>query len=74
MAPERFPTVRATRTRATFEFSALSANETKVTLTQTGWKQGAEWDEAYNYLADGNAQLLAQLHRRFVSGPLAWPR
>jgi len=31
---------------------------TKVTLMQTGWKQGKEWDEAYEYLAGGNAQLL----------------
>jgi len=36
-----------------------------VTLTQTGWKQGKEWDDAYQYLSSGNAQLLAQLHRRF---------
>jgi uncharacterized protein YndB with AHSA1/START domain len=74
LAPEQFPTVRETRTLATFEFSAVSPSATSVTLVQTGWKTGAEWDAAYDYLADGNAQLLAQLHRRFVSGPLAWPK
>jgi len=73
LAPEQFPTVRATRTRATFEFSAVSPTSTRVTLLQTGWQSGAEWDAAYNYLADGNAQLLTQLHKRFVSGPAKWP-
>jgi uncharacterized protein YndB with AHSA1/START domain len=73
LAPDRFPTVRATRTTATFEFSAVSPVETKVTLVQTGWQSGAEWDAAYEYLAEGNAQLLTQLHKRFAAGPIAWP-
>lgn len=25
--------------------------KTRVTLTQTGWKAGKEWDAAYEYLA-----------------------
>jgi uncharacterized protein YndB with AHSA1/START domain len=72
MAPEQFPTVRETRTTARFEFDALTSSTTRVTLVQTGWRAGKEWD-AYEYLADGNAMLLAQLHRRFLSGPLTWP-
>ena len=74
LAPEQFPTVRATRTRVTFEFRAVSATSTKVTLLQTGWQSGAEWDAAYDYLADGNAQLLTQLHQRFTKGPATWPK
>ena len=45
-----------------------------MTLLQTGWQTGEEWDAAYAYLAKGNAQLLTQLHRRFVSGPIDWSR
>jgi uncharacterized protein YndB with AHSA1/START domain len=71
MAPERFPTVRSERTTAIFDFEPLGA-ETRVTLTQTGWKQGKEWDDAYEYLAKGNAQLLEQLRFRFVKGPINW--
>jgi uncharacterized protein YndB with AHSA1/START domain len=71
LAPEKFPEVRRTRTTATFEFAA-EGEGTKVTLTQTGWKEGAEWDAAYDYLAGGNAQLLGQLYRRFTQGPLKW--
>jgi uncharacterized protein YndB with AHSA1/START domain len=74
LAPERFPTVRAARTQATFEFVPATPASTNVTLVQTGWKDGAEWDAAYEYLAGGNVELLTQLHHRFVSGPLAWPK
>jgi uncharacterized protein YndB with AHSA1/START domain len=73
LAPDKFPTVRAARTRAAFTFTA-HGNSTIVRLTQTGWQSGPEWDAAYEYLASGNAQLLATLHRRFVSGPLDWQR
>lgn len=72
MAPEQFPTVRERRTTAVFELEAASPSTTRVLLTQTGWQDGAEWDAAYDYLSRGNAILLEQLHRRFVSGPIDW--
>jgi uncharacterized protein YndB with AHSA1/START domain len=72
MAPEKFPEVRRVGTTAIFAFAAQGEG-TRVTLTQTGWKQGEEWDQAYEYLAKGNAQLLEQLHQRFVKGPVRWP-
>ncbi len=71
MAPERFPEVRKIGTTAVFAF-ALEGDQTRVTLTQTGWREGKEWDDAYDYLAEGNAQLLAQLYTRFTRGPIAW--
>jgi uncharacterized protein YndB with AHSA1/START domain len=74
LAPEKFPTVRATRTAAKFEFESRGDNETAVKLTQTGWKDGKEWDEAYEHLTAGNAELMATLHRRFVSGPIDWKK
>ena len=73
MAPEQFPTVRAQRTRARFQFEP-KGDFTVVRLTQTGWKSGPEWDKAYEYLTAGDAQLLATLHRRFVNGPLDWKK
>jgi uncharacterized protein YndB with AHSA1/START domain len=74
MAPEQFPTVREQRTKAVFELDSVTPGETKVVLLQTGWKQGREWDDAYEYLAAGNATLLTQLQRRFVSGPIDWTK
>jgi uncharacterized protein YndB with AHSA1/START domain len=73
MAPEQFPHVRAERTKARFEFISAGPS-TIVRLTQTGWKTGEEWDQAYDYLVKGNAQLLWTLHRRFVSGPIDWQK
>src|SRR5690349_14656774 len=73
MAPEQFPTVRAERTTARFEFTA-KGESTLVRLTQTGWKNGDEWDKAYDYLARGNTQLLETLRRRFTDGPIDWAR
>jgi uncharacterized protein YndB with AHSA1/START domain len=73
LAPDKFPTVRATRTKARFQFEA-KGDSTIVRLTQTGWKEGEEWVKAYEYLTVGNAQLLATLHHRFVSGPIDWTK
>ncbi len=73
MAPERFPTVRAERTHARFQFIPRG-DSTVVRLEQSGWKDGQEWDQAYEHLLAGNAQLLATLHRRFVSGPIDWAK
>jgi uncharacterized protein YndB with AHSA1/START domain len=71
MAPEAFPTVRRERTTAVFRMEPAPEG-CKVTLMQTGWKQGDEWDKAYDYLASGNAQLLEALRKRFESGPIDW--
>jgi uncharacterized protein YndB with AHSA1/START domain len=73
MAPDAFPHVRAERTTAAWRFRA-EGGSTIVTLKQTGWKEGAEWDKAYEYLAAGNAQLLETLQRRFINGPLDWAK
>ena len=73
MAPEQFPHVREERTIVRFEF-VTQGNQTLVRLTQTGWKTGPEWDQAYEYLAKGNSELFEQLRRRFVSGPIDWKK
>jgi uncharacterized protein YndB with AHSA1/START domain len=72
MAPDQFPTVRRERTTAVFFFEPAGPQATTVRLAQTGWQQGAEWDQAYDYLAKGNAQLLEALYHRFAVGPVAW--
>jgi hypothetical protein len=52
--------------------ASIDAHTTRVTLTQTGWKDGEEWDKAFNYLAQGNAMLLNGLRSRFINGPVDW--
>jgi uncharacterized protein YndB with AHSA1/START domain len=73
-APPMFPHVAAERTMTTWRFRPIGAKETALTLRQTGWKQGEEWDKAYEYLATGNAQLLSTLLRRFEKGPIDWAK
>jgi uncharacterized protein YndB with AHSA1/START domain len=73
LAPDKFPAVRAARTRAVFTFTA-HGDTTVVRLTQTGWQTGAEWDAAYEYLVAGNAQLMASLVHRFAIGPVDWTK
>jgi uncharacterized protein YndB with AHSA1/START domain len=74
MAPETFPEVRAIGTTVTFALSRCGGQCTHVNLTQTGWLAGKQWDDAFDYLAHGNADLLEQLRRRFVAGPIDWTR
>jgi uncharacterized protein YndB with AHSA1/START domain len=74
MAPESFPTVRRERTTAVFSFTVIDKGNTRVHLTQTGWKEGEEWTKAFDYLAGGNAILLNMLRNRFVSGPIDWKK
>ncbi len=71
-APPMFPHVAAERTIATWTFEPAGDKVTRVKLRQTGWKQGEEWDKAYQYLSAGNAQLLDTLWRRFENGPIDW--
>ncbi len=71
-APEWFPTVRRDRTIAVFRFKPVGEKQTRVRLTQIGWKDGEEWDKAFEYLGKGNAELLNMLHRRFAEGPTDW--
>jgi uncharacterized protein YndB with AHSA1/START domain len=73
LAPDKFPNVRAHRTTARFSFTPRGST-TLVRLTQTGWQEGDEWNKAYEYLAAGNAQLLAMLHHRFIDGPTDWSK
>jgi uncharacterized protein YndB with AHSA1/START domain len=72
LAPEAFPNVRREHTQAVFRFEPVDATHTRVRLAQIGWKDGSEWDAAFAYLADGNAQLLNSLHHRFATGPVDW--
>jgi len=72
MAPGKYPTVRKERTYALFTFVPAGATATRVHATQTGWRDGEEWDAAMDYLAGGNAQLLEALYQRFVNGPTQW--
>lgn len=53
-------------------FEPFGGRETCVRLHHTGWGDGGEWDRAYAYFDRAWGSVLANLRKRFDSGPLDW--
>ncbi len=71
-APREFPTVREEKTRFTVTLEPVGESFTRITAEQTRWREGEEWDRAYAYLAEANAEWLSWLLKRYVEGPIDW--
>jgi len=71
-APPSLPEARGQRTVAIVRFAPMGDNETQVTLTHLGWGDGGEWDKAYAYFDRSWGNVMANLQKRFVEGPIDW--
>lgn len=72
-APPHLPNVRQQFTSVVVRFKALDANRTHVTLRETGWGEGEEWDAAFNYFSKAwQGVVFARLKHRFEHGPIDW--
>ncbi len=71
-APPNLPVAREQRTFVVVRFEPLAARETRVSLHHTGWGDGGEWDQAYAYFDRAWGNVLANLKKRFDSGPVDW--
>lgn len=71
--PPSLPAIRGQETRVDVAL-APERDGTRVTLTQTGWKAGEDWDRGYAYFDHAWAVVLSRLARRFESGPLDWSK
>ncbi len=71
-APPHLPEARAQRTFVVVRFEPVDAASTRVTLHHTGWGDGGQWEQAYAYFDGAWAQVLANLKKRFESGPQDW--
>ncbi len=71
-APPHLPEARAQRTFVVVRFAPLSDKTTRVSLHHTGWGDGGQWDQAYAYFDRAWAGVLANLQKRFDSGPYDW--
>jgi uncharacterized protein YndB with AHSA1/START domain len=71
-APPSLPEARAQRTFVVVRFEPLGERETRVTLRHTGWGDGGEWDNAYAYFDRAWGNVLANLRKRFDTGPYDW--
>ena len=71
-APPSLPQVRAQRTFVVVRFEPVGERQTRVSLHHTGWGDGGEWDKAYAYFDRAWGSVLANLKKRFDSGPIDW--
>ncbi|WP_423605237.1 SRPBCC family protein [Sphingomonas sp. MS122] len=73
--PAGFPHAAAyLRVANTFTLEAEGSDATRVRLVGSGYTAGAEGDALIAFFREGNRSTLQQLHKRFVSGPIAWPK
>lgn len=69
--PPSIPALRRAKARTLVSVSlAPEGRGTKVTLVQSGWKEGADWHQGRAYFAAAWKTVLARLERRFRRGPL----
>lgn len=71
-APPSLPEARAQRTFVVVRLEPRGAAQTRVTLHHSGWGDGGEWDKAYAYFDRAWGNVLANLARRFETGPIDW--
>ena len=70
-APPQFPNVRRQKTRVDIYFERVEAL-TKISVAHSGWQEGEEWDEAYEFFDHAWNLDLARMQQRFSSGPIDW--
>jgi uncharacterized protein YndB with AHSA1/START domain len=71
-APPSLPQARQQRTFVIVRLYPVDAKTTRVTLHHTGWGDGGEWDQAYQYFDRAWGNVLAGLKTRFEQGPKDW--
>jgi uncharacterized protein YndB with AHSA1/START domain len=71
-APPSLPEARQQRTVVIVRLEPAGEGQTRVTLHHTGWGDGGEWDKAFDYFSRAWPNVLANLQKRFASGPIDW--
>ncbi|THD34484.1 MAG: SRPBCC domain-containing protein [Sphingomonas sp.] len=56
------------------EFAAIDPSHTRVTMTNSGYGPGPDFDKIYKLFEWGDAYSLAGLRRRFEQGPVDWTK
>jgi uncharacterized protein YndB with AHSA1/START domain len=73
-APPEMPVVRNGGTWVVVEMRPEGANQTHVTVTHFGFREGAHWEEGYVHFQQGWSDLMKRLERRFTDGPIDWSK
>lgn len=73
IAPPEFPNVRRLRTRIDVRFEELQRGGlVKLSLAHSGFQEGEEWDDNFEYSDWWWDLVLGRLQHRFSSGPIDW--
>lgn len=73
IAPPQFPNVRRLRSRVDLGFEEVQKGGLiKVSLTHSGFREGEEWDESFEFFGSAWDIVLARLQHRFAVGPIDW--
>ena len=71
-APPSLAQVRQQRTFVVVRLEAIDDRQTRVRLHHTGWGDEGQWDQAHAYFDRAWGNVLANLRKRFESGPIDW--
>jgi uncharacterized protein YndB with AHSA1/START domain len=72
-APPQWPEIRKHRTLVAIRLYKIKDNETLVTLSQTGWGVGPEWNAVYDYFSNAWAGfVLPNLKYSLEVKPVDW--
>lgn len=71
-APPHLAEARQQRTFVVVRFEPVADKQTKVSLHHTGWGDGGQWDQAYQYFDKAWGGVLGNLQKRFDKGPQDW--
>ncbi len=71
-APGNWPNVRKQRTMVVLKFKILENGSTALSFCQTGWGDGEEWDQVYDYFLGAWDDVFDRLIERFENGPVDW--
>jgi uncharacterized protein YndB with AHSA1/START domain len=71
-APPHLPEVRRQRTSVTVRMKPAGEGATEVRLVHSGWGDGGQWDQAFAYFDRAWGSVLANLEKRFATGPVDW--
>ncbi len=73
IAPPQFPNVRRLRTRLDLRFEEVQKGGiVKVSLAHSGFLEGEEWDESFDFFTWSWDLVLGRLQHRFSAGPVDW--
>ncbi|MBN8504853.1 MAG: SRPBCC domain-containing protein [Burkholderiales bacterium] len=67
-APPSLPEARAQRTVVILRFTAVDAQNTRITLHHVGWGEGGQWDQAHAYFDRAWGNVLGNLKKRWDTG------